>query len=353
VADQRERFQSNLHGCAEAGVPETVDLWPGIEEKLSLSPRRSRRFLPRTRTAWGLVALLIVAFSTGAYASSGWVNDLFDYTAPEIMESNFGVPIDQSQTVDGITYTLEKAYADETNVVVGYSIRGFENRPSSEPNTGLPTIKDGSETDFAYVGGLGVGTDPLDRSVDEGELSDLAFFEPSRKLPPSGEHRFRFELKHTPQPKDDSRQNAGSKEPAKTLVFDFEVPVREVQVIEVQETVEAGGLAMTLDRVENSPARTRAFLCFDPPHDDRFNWVPVVERPNIAQSDVFANESLFTTRPDRPTGCVGYDLFRSLYDQPGNHSLTVDRIEGRSEIQEKPDEVINGPWRFEFEVPER
>lgn len=107
---------------------------------------------------------------------------------------------------------------------------------------------------------------------------------------------------------------------------------------------------MTLERVENSPARTEAILCFEPSRDEKYTWVPVVPRPDIAESDVFSRESLYGA-PIEKVGCVGYDLFRSVYDQPGHHSLTVTRIEGRSPSSDDPElmqlrETIDGPRTF-------
>jgi len=126
-----------------------------------------------------------------------------------------------------------------------------------------------------------------------------------------------------------------------------------METIKVGQTVEANGVPMTLDRVENSPARSQAILCFDPPRDEEFTWVPVIERPNIAESDVFSNELSYKERPEKTTGCVGYDLFRSLSGDPGSHSITVTELQGRTTINANPDETIVGPWTFEFEVPER
>ena len=220
-------------------------------------------------------------------------------------------------------------------------------------------VTDDSGSVFKYVGGLGVLTDPSDKSIEEGSESELAFFEPSKRLEASGKHRFQLELNYTPDPEKSGRGGDAQAKPAeKVLTFDFSIPVRKLDVIQVGQTVEANGVPMTLERVENSPARTEAILCFDPPRDEKYTWVPVVERPNIAESDFFGNNSLYDAPPEEKVGCVGYDLFRSIYDEPGRHTFTVTRIEGRSPSVDDPRlmvlrEEIAGPWTFEFEVPER
>jgi len=361
-----ERISKVLRGYAEMRVPGAADPWPEIKESIGgdsavAGPRSSRRFrlVPRTRAGLVFAVLLMMLFGTVGFAATGWIDELFQYTAPEIGEANLGVQLNEKQTVDGITFTLERAYADEDNVVTGYSISGFDNRTDVWPTSGAPMIADGSNRTFEYGGGLGVVTDPYDESINEAGSSDLAFFEPSEKLDPSSEHGFRFELELNPKAGEGGGQDdLPAKSADKTLVFNFGIPVNKIDVIKVGQTMEANGISMTLERVENSPARTEAILCFDPPRDEKYTWVPVIERPDIAESDVFGNDSLYNARPDERVGCVGYDLFRSLYDQPGNHSLTVTQLEGRSPSADDPRlmalrEKIAGPWTFEFEVPEQ
>ncbi len=365
MTEQRERVEKALHACAEQRVPGTADPWPEIRERIggSATPSHHRshrrfRFVPRTRSGLVFAVLLMMLFGTAGFAATGWIDELFESFAPEVQEANLGVQLNEKRTVDGITFTLERAYADEDNVVVGYSIEGFEDWGNRYPTTGPPVVTDGSDRAFEYVGGGGMGTDPMYGNEGEERLSDLAFFEPSNELNPSAERSFRFELKLNPEAGDGGGQDdSPAKAADQTIVFDFGIPVHEVDVIRVGQTVEANGVSMTLEQVENSPARTEAVLCFDPPRDDKYNWVPIVERPNIAESDVFTNEMLYYTRPEAATGCVGYDLFRSLHDQPGTYSLVVKRIEGRvpttRNFETKLEEEIIGPWAFEFEVPER
>ncbi len=365
MSEQRKRISEALRVCAETGVPETAAPWPEIRDR-ALAGRRSRRrsprrsrFVPRTRSGLAFAALLLMLFGAVGFAATGWINELFEDFAPEVQEANLGVQLNEKQTVDGITFTLERAYADEDNVVVGYSIEGFEDWSDRYPTTGLSVVTDGSDGAFEYVGGGGMGTDPVYDTEGGESLSDLAFFEPSNKLDPSAKHGFRFELKPNPKAERGGGQDGSPAKAAdKTLVFDFGIPVHEVDVIEAGQTVEANGIPITLERVENSPARTEAILCFDPPRDDEYTWIPVVPRPDIAESDVFSNESLYGAPPEEEIGCVGYDLFRSIYDEPGRHTLTVTRIEGRSPSADDPRlmvlrERIAGPWTFEFEVPER
>lgn len=354
---EKKHIEAALRACAERGVPEVVAPWPEIRERALAGrrperPSRRFRFVPRTRAGLAFAVLLVMLFGTMGYAATGWIDEILRDSAPEIVEDNLGVPLNERQTVEGITFVLERAYADENNVVVGYSVAGFENWNKDYPTTGLARVTDGSGRTFEYVGGGGVGTDPAYNTEGGERLTDLSFFEPSSKLDTAKTHEFRFELEINPEALARGPAGSSGKNVPEAVVFDFEVPVNKTDTIEVGQTVEAGGVPVTLRWVENSPARTKATLCFDPPRDGELTWVPIVERPNISQSDVFTNESPYTEGPEKATGCVGYDLFRSLHDDPGTHSITVTELQGRSEIQVNPDETIVGPWTFEFEVPE-
>ena len=358
---ERKHIEDALRACAEAGVPEVVDPWPGIRER-ALAGRRPvgrSRFVPRTRTGLAFAVLLMMLFGTVGFAATGWIDELFGYFAPEVQEANLGVQLNDERTVDGVTFTLERAYADEDNVVIGYSVKGFKDWNDGYPTSGPDVVADGSDRTFENVGGGGIGTDPAYDSEGGERLSELAFFEPSNKLDLSAEHDFRFELKLNPKVGgEEGRGGSPGRTVPGTLAFDFRIPVHEVDVIEVGQTVEASGIPMTLERVENSPARTEATLCFEPPRDEKYTWVPVVPRPDIAESDVFGNDSLYNAEPEEKIGCVGYDLFRSIHDETGHHTLTVTRIEGRSPSADDPRlmalrEKVEGPWTFEFEVPER
>lgn len=122
-----EQIEKALRECAGHRVPATADPWPAIMERTldrRHRPPRRLRLVPRTRIGWVFAVLVMLLFGSAGFAATGWVDELFRYTAPEIGEANLGVPVNEEQTVDGVTFTLERAYADEDNVVVGYSVGG-------------------------------------------------------------------------------------------------------------------------------------------------------------------------------------------------------------------------------------
>ena len=117
MTEHGERMEKALRACAEAGVPENVDLWPGIREQTTAEERRSSlrtRFLPRTRMGLVFAALLaLLVTGTGAVAASRVADELFQGAAPSVGGTDLGVKFDQKlgyeQTIDGVTVTLERA----------------------------------------------------------------------------------------------------------------------------------------------------------------------------------------------------------------------------------------------------
>ncbi len=127
--------------------------------------------------------------------------------------------------------------------------------------------------------------------------------------------------------------------------------MKEAPVIEVNQTVEANGVPITLTRVVNSPVRTNAYLCFDPP-EDKYDWPQVKTRlfegAHPASSSVYYSRHASAGLVEE--GCATNSYRETLYDKPGTHTLTITELRPSD-----PEEggTVRGPWRFSFEVPER
>lgn len=347
---ENQNIEKALRACAERGVPETVVPWSRIRER-ALSERRPasrRRWIPQTRAGLAFAALTtLLLLSTGALAASGVVDDLVRETVPSARGSNFGVGLHQEKTIGGVTVGLERAYADQDSIVVGYRIEGITRGrlDGRDPDSVYPAAKltDASGERFGYLNELGRGMSP-ENSVPEGSQAWVRAFETPGKLEASDRHRFRFEVWL-------EAPTSGTWKPVtESFVFDLGLPVLPTPTIEVGETVDAGGLALTLDRLENSPTGTQAFVCFDPPDDGRF-YMPMIK------TGLFDQPAADGTTYVKNEGCskYTYDYEETLYGRPGVYSLTVTEIEAypRKNPDERKTEKIRGPWTFEFEVPER
>jgi hypothetical protein len=387
LAEREKHLEKVLRECAELGVPDTVVPWPAVrervtgermseerasEERVAAGPHGRRawppRLVPNTPFGWVLAALSVLILSAGVYAASGPVREIFRYgppgtveavsdkyagrnlsTQPDVNLYAFRTELDQTQTADGVKVTLEWAYADEKFVAVGLRTQRLDNpreTQRSDPIVFMPSlyddtvgneaklpphvqITDASGQDFDTVGG-GALLGPQRTGAD-------ATFDAPEGLEPGRAHRFRLEV-----PLTEEVRIGSSVEPV-AGPFVFEIPVRPAPTIEVDQTVEAEGIAMTLERVVDSPVLPQAVVCFEPP-DDQHRWQPWFEDDGYYEK--------VTSNPQKlGEGCWSLTMGRAV---EGRSSVTVDRLEGvpaaGTGTTVHP-ETIRGPWTFEFEAP--
>jgi hypothetical protein len=381
LTDRRKRMERALHGLAEDGVPETMDLWPAINERMAgrraseariseeplgdATRRRARspRLVPDSVLGWAFAALSVLILGAGVYASSGTVGEFFRQGLPGTVEpgsdeeSGLRTQIDRAQTADGATVTLDWAYADEKFVMIGLDTQDLEGAQEPEEfgpdfgpillqpsiyydtvgdEVGLPPyvrITDASGQDFDAVGG---GT----LSASRAEV----VFDAPEGLEPGRMHRFRLEV---PLEKgDEGSGTPGEKPAAGPFVFHFEVPVRPAPTIELNREAEAKGITLTLERVINSPAQPQAVVCFRPP-DDEHRWEPWVGYDAGPEAE--------TPADPRPLGdgCWSVTIGAPV---EGPSSVKVTELLGYPKIEgaargAQDGKGIRGPWTFEFEAP--
>ena len=358
MTEQTERLRRALRGCAERGISPTTEPWRKIEERLdargATPARRRPRFVPRTPLRVALAAALVLLFGVGAYAGFPMVQDVFREALPGGAGSDVGAEIGQERTDGGAKVTLEYAYADAEFVVVGYTVqdmkqdRTFGRFPSQL--TPRVDLTDGTGRDFDLVQGSVTyrADDPDDLKQPK---PNVAIFKPSEGLEPGGGHRFSLKVALREDPIVPPGFKGMIEAPRDGLdrlgpyEFDFEVPVRPVPVVRVGQTETVEGIAMTLERVLNSPGKPQAVVCFEPP-DDGHLW-----RPSTAPTG-------FQTEEPLPVERAEGDCWALTLEDPveGRSSVKVTELFGypRAEKAMQGDEDgrrIQGPWTFEFEAP--
>ena len=132
------------------------------------------------------------------------------------------------------------------------------------------------------------------------------------------------------------------------FTFDFSVPFIPGRVAEVNQTVEAAGVAVRLERVVVTPSETRAYLRFDPPGGAEMGWTAIVTLK--APGDESGQSGFYSVKDDPPVHQYGF--LAPLYDRYGEWTLTVTELVG-TDLTQQPSEDIRlaGPWVFRFRVP--
>jgi hypothetical protein len=396
VTKESERLEKALRECAEMRVPGTGDPWPAIRERVTgeriggeresedlvaARPHRRRdwspHLVPNTPLGWALAILSVLILGAGAYSASGPVKELFREglpgsvgpgsdegsgrdlsTQPDVNLSALRTEVDQTKTADGVRVTLEWAYADERYVAVGLRTQRLDGSRETQGSDSIvyaPSlwddtdgneaefpphlqITDASGQDFDAVGGgtlLGPGRTGADATFDAPE-----------GLEPGREHRFRLEVPLEEEPRVGVKVS-GRPEPG-PFAFDFEVPVLPAPTIEVDRTVEAEGVEITLERVVDSPVVPQAVVCFEPP-DDEHRWMPWFE-------DDGHYAKVGSNPQNLGNGCWSLTMDHAV---EGRTSVTVAYLEGMPRgglptgAKSFRPKVIRGPWTFEFDASER
>ena len=388
---EKQQVTQILQELAEQEVPANLDLWPAIRARVQPQRRSSRwaQLMPATRLGWAFMALVLcLAFGAVAYAVVPVVSRLFQQEAGlrHVEQANLVQELNLSQTMDGVTVTLERAYADANRIVVGFTIKDPNGQRYDARHL---TLTDAAGAVFSGMHGYGVTgqSDILKVSLPPGEGAYVLAFDaaPVEGAPAELDLQLVMEVRgfvlplNAPEPPPTPISPPGEP-PASMAVeaqpvpegaivgiftFDFSVPFIPGRVAEVNQTVEDAGVAMCLERVVVTPSETRAYLRFDSPGGAEMHWIPIA----MLQAPGEEGESY--------TGYVGsygpasyqYGFLAPLYERRGEWTLTVTELVGmdigglESRINRQADSAavsvdvaefqtrLAGPWVFRFRVP--
>lgn len=343
--------------------------------------------LPRSCGGWALAFLLLsLVLVAAAYSVR---DDLYrTYLGLQPDAQNVGKAayaaserLKLSKTAGGARVTLNSVYAEEEHVIVGYQVEdltngrrvgehpaelqpllGFEGDEQRYRKQGLGSdiveLTDESGTKFRMVNNSGsVSEGP--NNMAGGPLQNMAAFEPEQGLEPGEKHRFSLKVPLVEMPVVQlGQERPPPEEPfgGGPFIFDIEVPVKAVQVVDVGQKVTAEGVTLTLDRVINSPGRPQAVICYEAP-DDGHSWF----LHGGKGTDFGGWGSSGGMRGVKSSGCQKLLLNGPLKSRSSLEVVTIEGMpdcpQGDAKVAEAcfariGERMINGRWRFEFEVPD-
>jgi hypothetical protein len=129
------------------------------------------------------------------------------------------------------------------------------------------------------------------------------------------------------------------------FTFDFGLPLSPGHMIEVQQTVEAAGVALELKRVVVTPSETRALLCIESPGHEWEHWAVVATFVTRAGQA----ENAWSANPEE--GCTLHGFLPPLDGQEGDWTLTVTELIELADEPSGEQTRLSGPWVFRFRVP--
>lgn len=342
--------------------------------------------MPRTCGGWALTFLLLSLLLVALVYSVR--DDLYrTYLGLQPDAQNVGPAayaaserLELKKTAGGARIILNSVYAEEEYVTVGYEVEdltsgrrvgehpaelqpliGFEGDEEALQKGGLGNdvvgLTDESGTKFRMVNNSGsVSEGP--NNMAKGPLQNMVAFEPDQSLEPGEKHRFRLKIPIVESPVVQmGQERPPPEEPfdGGPFIFDFEVPVRAVQVVDVGRKDTAEGVTLTLDRVIDSPGKPQAVVCYEAPDDERSWFLHGGKGTYLGGWG-----SSGSMKGVSSSGCQNLELNGPLKD---SSSLEVATIEGMPDCptddakaaeacyEEVGERSIRGPWRFEFDVP--
>ncbi len=212
------------------------------------------------------------------------------------MEQGLFTPIDQSQTVDAVTVTVENVYVDTQQLILGYTITGADPLLYGNPFQTPITLRDQNGAAFSYasaqVNPAGNGDSNrflvtfYNQAVIEGENSAVAvvddYFRTNFDTVPESinlqleinyddfviEEWLPLDLESSDHQPGDTVEGVGP------FVFDFSAPVYPALELQPMQSVTANDLEITLEALNITPLTGEARICYDLP--DERDWQPEI-----------------------------------------------------------------------------
>jgi hypothetical protein len=376
------------YSAFDAGVDETIyTIRPGGGAKSKLTSGYRPSLSPDSKG----IAYTVLDGNSGREALSD-TSQAFRPSSGKGPAYDASEKLQLKKTEHGARVTLNWVYAEEDYVSIGYQVedlkegRMVSGRPAElQPllgfgygkptarekeyfkkynlGTDIVALTDERGTKFRMVdnsGEFSAGPKPV-----EGPLENLVAFKPKEGLEPSEEHDFRLQipLYESAVVGLQGKQPPPEPFPGEPFVFEFEVPVHAVSVVDInREKATAKGVTLRLDRVIDSPGRPRAVICYEPPDDEHY-WFSYGGAGTFQggwSTSGWAGTGSMSAVP--PAECQ-----KLMLEGPaeGRTSFEVRMLEGEPDCpynnakdfeacyEKIGYRTIRGPWKFEFKVPSR
>jgi len=313
-----------------------------IERRLrAWDPRHVRRSRFRPGRRAGLIGLLAATFAIGG--ATGSLQGLYLFLAgPFDTPWHRGVEVGLSQTVDGYTVTIDRAYADAARLALAISVVDERKRGGTTQLEAFGTVVTDASGEYLSGGGA--------MSTPDGPFAavNVAWKQPPELPLPAGPRQLHVVLPFI-QVRDDSipppDADAVGWNPwhrvAGPWTFDFEIDVDGGTTITPDAVAEIDGVRVTVPRLIAASGIVRVEMRIDgdlPPGD----WSPIGEVRHgdrvlrLVVGDLDAG----------PDGMMAYMTDGGVDDASGAWTVTVDEL-----IDGQGDGRLQGPWVLEFEAP--
>jgi hypothetical protein len=319
-----------------------VDAKPVARRQAGATSRPRSRHLPRTRIGIAVAVVVGVALAGGTtYAGITLLQSVTqgDPGAAAVYRQNLGEPLALSQTRDGVTLKIVRAYADVNGVMLTYAVNphsGTSMYAGFATSTGQPTVSDSrGQTLPGYDAYF--QTDPQTND-------SVGIIKYDAETVPATVH----ELALTVTVPGLHLENSHGSIVAGPFAFHFLVPVSSGQTTNVGRTVTVHGVGVTLDRVVATSSETRIYVRASVGFsvNEPYLTARITGRGYDTRAGAIADPTDLVELGNTfqaPNGEEVETFNNTLYGKRGSFTLTIDSIGSSNRVV--------GPWIFHFVVP--
>lgn len=333
--------ETQPHPTSAEATQSVLDHFPTSEagSKPTLaSTRPARRVAAHRVVIIALAALLALALMAGSvYSVTSLLNQVIDSDpgTKQVDLEHLYVPVNQSQTIDGFTVKLEKAYADANRVIVAVTFKEPAGHTYNNVFMLGTKMTANQNVTLPMLGGSGSGNRQaanafvlwFDGAAISGAPKTLSL------------HLTATGLNVAQQDGDQSTFKDYTISGA--ISFDFTIPFHAGRVANLHQSLTAGGTTLTLERVVVTLSETRIYL--------QGSLIGFATRLSVGNwnSDTGPVGSVVVWPTADGMTMISYGA--SLFNQHGSWTLKI-WASGATQVKSGTP-VTGGPWTFHFNVP--
>lgn len=291
----------------------------------------------------GLIGLLAASLVIGG-ATGNLESLYFFFTGPFGAPWHRGEDVGLSQTVDGYTVTIDRAYADATRLALAISVVDEQQRAGTTQISAYSTIVTDESGEYESGGGAVSRPDGAFAAVN------VAWKQPPVLPMPAGRRALHvvipfIQVRDDSTPPPDTDADANEWDPwhrvAGPWTFDFELTVDGGTTVTPDAVAEVDGIRVSVPRLIAASDIVRVEMRVGgelPPGD----WTPIGEVRHGHQVLPF----VFGDLAAGPDGMLAYMTDGGVSDASGEWTVTIREI-----INGNGDERLPGPWVLKFSAP--
>lgn len=259
-----EQLKQVIHRIAEQDIGDDMNRWNEIYAQLDLPKNHAVRRLSRWAAMLALFFVGLAVTGLTAYAVFQMAQDMGDDGLHAIQNAGLATEIHESQTIDGVTITLERAYADFARVMVWFTIEGLEIPDGAMQNKFVePTVLYDDGTPFPLSSGKGMGREVIDGTT-------YYVLTLSHQEPIPNDSMFHLRLAFDQTDYSVFVPAAGGAAPTEVTLnipegfaFDFVLSISAPLTLKPMIQAESAGVTLILRQLEIAPSATLSELCAD------------------------------------------------------------------------------------------